>query len=164
VDAGAASRSALVLGVGNPLMTDDGVGLKVMEGLRRSCAFDDVEFLDAGTLSLVLLPRIERCRRLLVLDAARLGAPPGTVRVLENVDMDAFLRESGSTVHDVGLRDLLDAARLTGALPTPRALVGVQPELVGWGTHCSPAVEAAIPEALAYARALLERWLARART
>jgi len=163
VDAEAAPASALVLGVGNPLMTDDGVGLRILEDLRRSCAVDGVEFLDAGTLSLVLLPRIEQCRRLLVLDAARLGAPPGTVRVLENSDMDAFLRESDSTVHDVGLRDLLDASRLTGALPAPRALVGVQPGRVGWGTQCTAAVEAAIPEAVSRACALLEGWLARER-
>lgn len=155
-----APARTLVLGVGNPLMSDDGVGLRLLEALRRSSTLDDVEFLDAGTLSLVLLPRVAGCRQLLVLDAARLGSPPGTVRVLHGDDMDAFLRESSGSVHEVGLRDLLDAARLTDALPARRALVGVQPETVGWGESCSAAVAAAIPCAVSRAREILEEWSA----
>jgi hydrogenase maturation protease len=66
-------------------------------------------------------------------------------------------------VHELGLHDLLDAARLTGALPVRRALVGVQPERLGWGMTLSPPVEAALPAAVESAASLLERWLAAGR-
>jgi len=149
---------ALVLGVGNPLMSDDGVGLRILQALR-SCGRPGVEYVDAGTLSLLLLPRVESGDALLVLDAAHFEEVPGAVHALEGPQMDAFLRSSRCSVHEVGLRDLLDAARLTGGLPERRAFVGVQPAEVGWGEFLSPAVEAAVPAAAALASAVLERWL-----
>jgi len=91
----------LVLGVGNPLMSDDGVGLRVLEALSgQQPALDDVDYLDAGTLSLLLLPRFEHCDALLVLDAAQLGGAPGDLRVLHGADMDAFFRNARGSVHD----------------------------------------------------------------
>ena len=93
---------------------------------------------------------------LLVLDAAQLDAAPGTVRVLEGATLDEFLRAPRCSVHELGLRDLLDAARLTDSLPARRALVGVQPRRVGIGDALSPAVAAAIPAAADAARAVLE--------
>jgi hydrogenase maturation protease len=150
---------ALVLGVGNPLMSDDGVGLRLLQRLAASRPLDGVEFVDAGTLSLLLLPRLEDADGLLVLDAADFEADAGTVRALEGPTMDEFLRSSRCSVHEVGLRDLLDAARLTGALPQRRALVGVQPHAVGWGESLSPAVEAAVPTGVNLAQEILEIWL-----
>jgi hydrogenase maturation protease len=150
----------LVLGVGNPIMGDDGVGQRLLQALAaRAPALDGVEFLDAGTLGLVLLPRLERCSALLALDAAQLGDAPGEWRVYEGAQLDEFLKTARTSVHELGLRDLLDAARLTGSLPARRALVGVQPARLGWGTALSPAVEAAVPAATAAARWLLEQWL-----
>ncbi len=105
------------------------------------------DYVDAGTLSLLLLPRIEECDALLLLDAAQLDAEPGAVQVFEGPAMDGFLAASRCSVHEVGMRDLLDAARLTGCLPGRRVLVGVQPERVGWGEALSAPVESAIPAA-----------------
>jgi hydrogenase maturation protease len=150
---------ALVLGVGNPLMSDDGVGLRLLQGLGSSCSLEGVEFVDAGTLSLLLLPRLEAADGLLVLDAAHFEAAAGTVRALEGPAMDEFLRSSRCSVHEVGLRDLLDAARLTGGLPQRRAFVGVQPLAVGWGETLSPAVEAAVPGGVALGLEILARWM-----
>jgi len=129
---------ALVLGIGNPLMTDDGVGLRLLEALVEfTPSLPGVEYVDAGTLSFLLLPRIECASALLVLDAARLGLHPGAVRSFTGAAMDDFLRGASAGVHDVGLRDLLDAARLTDALPDRRALVGVQQRHgPGFRAHC----------------------------
>jgi len=156
-DAAARAR-VLVLGVGNPLMSDDGVGLRLLGALASTCSFEGVEFVDAGTLSLLLLPRLESADGLLVLDAAQLDAAAGTARSLEGPAMDDFLRSSRCSVHEVGLRDLLDAARLTDGLPQRRALVGVQPLEAGWGESLSPPVEAAVPAAAALAMEILARW------
>ena len=156
-----AGTRVLVLGVGNPLMSDDGVGQRVLAVLSaRHPALDGVEYLDAGTLGLMLLPRVEQCDALLALDAAHLSGAPGEVRVFEGTELDAFLRTARCSVHELGLRDLFDAARLTDALPARRALVGVQPEQLGWGMVLSPAVATAVPAAADVARCIVERWLA----
>lgn len=160
-DATPAASGVLVLGVGNPIMGDDGVGQRLLEVLAaRVPALAGVEFLDAGTLGLMLLPQVERCGALLALDAAQLGAAPGDVRVFEGDAFDGFLKSARSSVHELGLRDLVDAARLTGSLPQRRALVGVQPAQIGWGTNLSPPVAAAVPAAVEAARQVLERWTA----
>jgi hydrogenase maturation protease len=152
-----------VLGVGNTLMRDDGIGVRLMEALAASePALPGVECVDAGTLSFLLLPMIEQCSALLVLDAAHLGTLPGDIRCLEGAAMDEFLRTARSSVHEVGVRDLLDVARLTGHLPERRAFVGVQPLEVGWGETLSEPVAAALPAAVVAARAILSRWLPRA--
>ena len=149
-----------MIGVGNPLMSDDGVGQRLLEALAaRHSSLDGVEFLDAGTLGLMLLPRVEQCDGLLALDAANLGGPPGDFRVFEGEAFDRFVRQPRCSVHELGLRDLLDAARLTGALPARRALIGVQPERLGWGMVLSPPVAAALPAALEAAAGILQEWL-----
>jgi len=149
----------LVLGVGNPLMSDDGVGIRIMETLAaQSPALDGVEYLDAGTLSLLLLPRFGRCLALLVLDAAQLGGVPGDLRVLHGADMDDFFRSARGSVHEVGIRDLLDAARLMDSLPPQRAFVGVQPGRLAIGSSLSPPVHSSVATATARARAILEQW------
>lgn len=149
----------LVLGVGNPLMSDDGVGQRLLaELVSLQPPLAGVDYVDAGTLSFLLLPRIEDCTALLVLDAGRLDDTPGAVREFSGADMDEFLKSASCSVHEVGLRDLLDAARLTEALPSRRALVAVQPGRVDWGDALSPSVAAAVPAAAVLARDILERW------
>ncbi len=158
----------LVLGVGNPLMSDDGVGQRLLAELASlQPSLADVDYVDAGTLSFLLLPRIEDCTALLVLDAARLGGAPGEVREFSGADMDEFLKSASCSVHEIGMRDLLDAARLTEALPARRALVGVQPDRVAWGEHTEPSrrgcragrggTRARHPRALATRRRALNR-------
>ena len=151
----------LVLGVGNTLMRDDGLGVRLMEALSAAWPQQPgVEYLDAGTLSFMLLPRIEDCDALLVLDAAHLDTHAGDIRTLEGEAMDEFLRTARCSVHEVGVRDLLDVARLTGHLPDRRAFVGVQPLETGWGDSLSDPVTAALPCAVSDARAILARWRA----
>jgi hydrogenase maturation protease len=149
----------LVLGVGNTLMRDDGIGVRLMDSLAAlQPALPDTEYVDAGTISLLLLPMIERCDALLVLDAAHLGGEPGGVRSFEGNAMDQFLRTARCSVHEVSVRDLLDVARLTGHLPQRRALVGIQPLEVGWGEQLSVPVARALPGAVQAARSILLRW------
>jgi hydrogenase maturation protease len=149
----------LVLGVGNTLMRDDGVGVRLMEALSAvEPELPGVEYLDAGTLSFLLLPRIEDCAALLVLDAAHLESHPGAIRCLQGTAMDEFLRTARCSVHEVGVRDLLDVARLTGRLPERRAFIGMQPLETGWGELLSTPVTAALAEAVSAARAVLSGW------
>lgn len=140
-------------------MTDEAVGAEVVRQLEQESDPDaPLVFIDGGTLSFTLALPIGDCPRLIVVDAAAMGEPPGSVRVFEGEAMDRQLSVNAKTVHEVSLSDLMDIARLTDTLPLQRALVGIEPQFVGWGDRLTPAVEAAIPEAIARIRALLDRW------
>lgn len=149
----------LILGLGNVLMTDEAVGAEVAGRLAAQFELDDsVLCLDGGTLSFTLATPIGECRRLIVVDAAAMGEPPGTVRLFEGESMDQRLRNNAKTVHEVSLADLMDMARLTDSLPAWRALVGIEPARIDWGEHLTPEVEAAVPRAIELIHALLARW------
>ncbi|MGF1612972.1 MAG: HyaD/HybD family hydrogenase maturation endopeptidase [Gammaproteobacteria bacterium] len=152
-------RTTLVLGIGNVLLTDEGVGIHVLRYLARHHAgLPGVEYLDGGTLNFLLTPRIERAERLIVIDASNLGVPPGTYRILQNGDMDRFLQRAGRSAHEVSLLDLLAMARWLGRLPAPRALVAVQPASLDWGDGPSPALTLAISSIAGAVVRLLEAW------
>jgi hydrogenase maturation protease len=113
---------ALVLGFGNVLLSDDGAGVQIVERLREELGTEAADFIDAGTLSFSLLPYIEATKSLLVIDAADIERPPGSIGLFEAAAMDTFLSSARRrTVHEVGLIDLLDMARLRDCLPHRRA-------------------------------------------
>jgi hydrogenase maturation protease len=150
----------VVLGVGNTLLTDEGVGVHVVERLRRNHPdLKEVEFLDGGTLSFTLAGPMAEAEQLIIIDAAELKATPGTVTLFENAAMDDYLNHGKRrSVHEVSLLDLLAIARLTDSLPPRRALIGIQPQSVEWGETPSPEVTAAIPAACAITLELLRKW------
>jgi hydrogenase maturation protease len=152
--------TTVVLGVGNTLLTDEGVGVHVVERLRRDHPdLDAVAYLDGGTLSFTLAGPMADADQLIVIDAAELKAAPGTVTLFENEAMDAYLgRGKRRSVHEVSLLDLLAIAHLTDSLPARRALIGIQPQELGWGDAPSPAVAAAIPAACAMTLDLIRKW------
>lgn len=154
-----ASQKTLILGLGNVLLTDEAVGPVVVGRLAAELEGDPhLRLLDGGTLSFTLAVPIEECERLIVVDAAALGEPPGSVRVFEDGAMDRQLSRHAKSVHEVSLADLMDMARLTDRLPTRRALIGIEPALVDWGDGLTPEVAAAVPLAMAEVRRLLSRW------
>jgi len=140
------------------LLGDEALGVVVVRRLEEEGGLEDVVFLDGGTLSFTLAGPIADSPRLIVVDAAVMGEPPGMVRVFEGEAMDHQLSGIGKSVHEVSLMDLMDMARITDALPGHRALVGVEPAKVDWGDELSPAVAAAVPEAMARIRDLLKAW------
>jgi hydrogenase maturation protease len=153
----------LILGIGNTLLSDEGVGVHVIRHLAAEHPDEpDLTFLDGGTLSFTLAGDIADHDFLIVVDAARLDAPPGTVRCFEDQQMDRYLGRAQMSVHEVGLSDLMDMARLSDTLPRRRALVGIQPEILDLGDRPSPAVEPAVREAAQLVLDLVRRWRAEA--
>ncbi len=150
--------STLVLGVGNVLLTDEGAGVHAMRYLQKHYDLSDVTYVDAGTLSFTLASDIADADHLIVFDAAQIGAAPGGVKVLQNDEVDEFLRSGKCSVHEVGFADLMDIARLEGYLPEQYALIGIQPETLGWGEAPSETVRRALPRAAANAAALIHKW------
>ena len=151
----------IILGVGNTLLSDEGVGIHVLEALAKSSLPQEgvVDLIDGGTLSFTLAVAIEEADSLIVVDAAQLKSPPGTLRLFQGEDMDNFLRGNRkSSVHEVGLTDLMAIAQLTERWPQKRALVAIQPEKLDWGQEPTPQVQSAIPEACRQIEALVKEW------
>ncbi len=150
--------SIAVLGIGNNLLTDDGAGIHALEQFAQRNPHKDVIGIDAGTVGLALMDRLCGLDGVIAVDAMRSSQDPGTVTVLEGDAMDAYLRQHHGSVHELGLSDLLDALRLSGELPEHRALVGIEPADLGWGTQTSAPVAAALPVAVDHMLALVQTW------
>ena len=151
--------NTLILGIGNTLLCDEGVGIHALN-LFQLCHPDlpNLTCIDGGTLSFTLAAYIEDCDKLIVLDAAELKAPAGTVKTMAGRNMDAFLGAARRSPHEVSLLDLFDIARLTESLPANRSLVGIQPGHIGWGMSPTEPVERALPAAVNEVIDLLGQW------
>jgi hydrogenase maturation protease len=154
-----ANNNTLVLGIGNTLLSDEGLGVRMLANLQENYPdLPQVEYLDGGTLSFTLAAWIEDAASLVVIDAAQLDAAPGTVQVFEGEAMDRFAGRTKRSVHEVSLGDLLAIAHLTETIPQQRALVAIQPEDIDWGSRLSDAVEQALPVAAGKVAGLVHRW------
>jgi hydrogenase maturation protease len=149
-----------VLGIGNILMRDDGVGVRLMEALRESRRWPDcVEFIDGGAGGLGLLTVIESARRLVVLDAAEMGLAPGRHRVIGERELAAQAAEHRLSLHDLSFPETLRLARLTGAGPEEMVILAIQPGVVDFGTILGDDVRAALPSLVEIAADLVEGML-----
>lgn len=156
---GSLNSRIVVLGVGNILLSDEGVGVQLLRHMQDQYpALDGVLYLDAGTVGLSLAMYLENTEAILILDAGELGAAPGTIQVFTGPAMDYFNNRRGRSAHEVGLRDLLAVAQLTMALPPNRALIVIQPGNISWGLYLSNAVAQALPAAARMANNLLTKW------
>jgi hydrogenase maturation protease len=135
----------VVLGLGNLLMGDDGLGVRAVERLAAAFAPDaTTHFLDGGTLGLALLPYIERADALLVVDAVATGARPGTLVRLEADDVPRRV-DVRLSPHELGVVDILAGATFSGRRPEPTILLGVVPADISFGVELSSAVERSLP-------------------
>lgn len=123
-------RRTVVIGLGNPLMGDDGLGLVVLDELRTGYALPpEVELVDGGTWGMNLLPVIEDADELILIDAIDVGETPGTFVRLEHHRLPRYLATKISP-HQVDLRDVLALAELRGTLPADTVALGLQPQSV----------------------------------
>ena len=135
----------LLIGLGNPLMGDDGVGLAALECLRTEWELPpEVELVDGGTWGMNLLPMIEDADRVVLLDAIQAGTPPGTVVELEGNDVPRTLSLKLSP-HQIDLREVLAVAALRGTLPRTLVAIGIEPVDVEMRTSLSAPVDGALP-------------------
>ncbi len=168
------SNRIVVLGIGNTLNRDEGVGVHAVRALEahltpapspdgRSSRQErglggEVEFLDGGTLGLNLLPIVEEASHLLILDAVDAKQAPGTVIELTGDEIPLF---SGIKLsqHQVTFQEVLGLAAVRGKLPPHLHLIGVQPADLAIGLELSPVVAGALPEVLRRAAAVLAEWM-----
>jgi hydrogenase maturation protease len=142
---GPGNDTLLILGLGNVLCGDDGLGVAaVAEIQRRYFLSPSVRVLDGGTLGLTLLGYVGLAQDVLLVDAVRADAPPGTLVRLEGDEVAPAARERLS-VHQIGVADLLDGLRLLEAVPRRLLLLGLVPRTLELGLERSPEVERQLP-------------------
>jgi hydrogenase maturation protease len=140
------TKRVVVLGVGNVLMGDEGLGVRCVEQLERSgLVGPDVVCIDGGCSTHELLEDLEYLDKLVIVDAASSGNEPGTIVRLEGESIPAAFSNKLSP-HQHGINDLLASLRLLGRAPSEIVLFGVEPQTLELRMDLSPVVAAALPE------------------
>lgn len=146
-----AARPVLVLGIGNVLLRDEGVGVHAVRRMEPETWPPNVKLLDGGTGGFHLLSLFQEYERIVLIDATMDGQPPGTVRLIRPRFASDYPRTLSA--HDIGLKDLVESAALLGLEPEV-VLVVVSVKTLPEGLHAelSPEVAAALPRVAALAR------------
>jgi len=141
-----AQKKVIILGVGNLILKDEGVGVHVVKEVENRKLPSGVEVIDGGTATTDLLSVIYESERIIVVDALRSGGEPGTIyRCLPEDLMDA--EERPLSLHQVGLLDVLFMARQLGGHAYV-VIIGVEPKEISYGMELTPEVKAAVPKVI----------------
>ncbi len=147
----------VVLGLGNLIRSDDGIGLYALTQLEEDTRLPvDVSLVEGGTKGLELVPYICDASRLLVLDAVDVGTTPGTVSRIAGKELRSL--PGSASVHELALADVLNALRIMGQEPDEVVLLGVQPQTTELGTVLSVPAQQALPILVEAALSELSRW------
>jgi hydrogenase maturation protease len=150
-------RRTAVLGLGNPMRTDDGAGLHAMPILSADGRIPrHIRMIEGGTLGLDLLHDLKGVTHLLALDAVDKGVTGGTLLRFANGDLTNL--PVGKSAHLLGFADLMDTMRLLDDAPEEIVLLGIQPESTDWGVSLSPSVEMALKQLVEAAVAQILTW------
>lgn len=139
-------KPILVLGLGNPLQADDGIGCRVTETLEQRALPDDVEVMDGGTPGVGLINLFEGRQRVIIIDAAEMEREPGTMLRFRPEDVALTGSTQRFSLHRSGVADALSLARTLGIALPDIIVFGVQPARVDWSEVLSPAVQAVVPQ------------------
>ena len=132
----------LILGVGNLLLTDEGIGVHAVNFLLKNYAIPNaIEVVDGGTAGMELLTAIAQANQVIILDAIKTGKPAGTIIHLEDKEVPTFFRTKLSP-HQIGLSDILAAVKLTGEQPDKVTILGIEPYSIELSMELSDIVAA----------------------
>jgi hydrogenase maturation protease len=149
--------SIVVLGLGNPLMADEGVGVAVIERLQLQAErYPHVEFIDAGTGGMAILHRIDGREKAIFVDCALMGEPPGTIRRFTPDQVRSTKMLAHQSLHEVDLLNILDLAEQLGQAPRRVVIFGIQPEVVTNRLGLSKIVEDRMEEYVQVIRSEIE--------
>ena len=141
-------RRTLILGLGNPLLGDEGIGVWVVEELKELDLPAGVELADGGTAGLGLIGLMEGYQRVIFVDAADMGRPPGHVVRFTPSEVQFKTAEAPLSLHQIGLGEALVVAEALEMAPAELIIIGIQPGRIEEGVGLIPEVEGAIPQAI----------------
>jgi len=148
----------LVLGVGNVLMQDEGIGVYLVRELQTRYSFSPaIEVVDGGTTGLGLLDHFENRTKVLMVDAVNVGQPPGSIVQLSNGEVKSQFEEKMS-LHHLGLSDVLGVIELLGMKPPEIQLIGIQPHSMEVNFGLTSKLQSRFDEYLEKILVQLNRW------
>ena len=140
------NKKILILGVGNLILKDEGVGVHAVRELEGRDLPAHVEVIDGGTYLMDLLSVIQEAERIIVIDALKGGGEPGTIYRVTPDDLMAET-ERALSLHQVGLLEILGMVRQLGGDPHA-VIIGVEPKEIAWGMELTPEVAAKLPKVI----------------
>jgi len=151
-------KEVVILGIGNPLLSDDGLGVKAVEAIRREFLLpENVSAVDGGVSGLDLVTYLEGLERLLLIDAIRGGGQPGTLYRFTGKEITRY-PGSGLSAHDIGFEEVLALLELRGCYPEEVVVLGLEPANLGVGTELSPPVREKLPLLIEESLGQLKLW------
>jgi len=151
-------RPTLILCLGNPLLGDEGIGVRVAEELKGLELPDGVSVVEGGTAGLSLISLMEGYQRVIIVDAADMGYPPGRVVRFTPAEVQFKTAEAPLSLHQIGLAEALALAEALEVAPSELVIIGVQPSRVEVEAELSPEVEGAIPQIIRMVLDELDAW------
>ncbi len=145
----------LVLGIGNILLRDEGVGVRVIEAMQRMKVPSNLELVDGGTAGLDLLDVVADRRKVIVIDAVQADSEPGTVLRFGTDDLTPQ-GVAAISLHQVGLLETLMVAKHLGCAPRQVVIFGIEPKEMGYGLELSAEVATVVPKVIELVFAELE--------
>jgi hydrogenase maturation protease len=141
------AKDIIVLGLGNPLMSDEGIGVRIVERLQKQASkFPDVEFIDAGTGGMNVLHLIANRKKAIIVDCALMGQLAGTIRKFTPDDVKSVKQVSHFSLHDVDILKVLELSKQLEECPPEVIIFGVEPAKVELGDTLSPILTARMGE------------------
>jgi hydrogenase maturation protease len=154
----ASQNRKVVLGLGNILCRDEGLGIFALRAVQESLGRrGEIEYLDGGVMGLDLLPVVEDCSHLLILDAIDAGKPPAALIELDKTAIPLY-KAINLSEHQLGFQEVLGLAKIRQALPACLHLIGAQPADLSTGIGLSPALAGCLPKITGRASSVLRSW------
>jgi hydrogenase maturation protease len=136
----------LIIGVGNLLLKDEGVGVHVAQELQKRTLPAGVEVCDGGVGGIGLLDYFREASKLLLIDAAEMSLNPGAIVRFTPQNVKDFVSGVKFSTHDVGLAEVLKLGKALGLCPEDVVIIGIQPKEISWGAELSPEIQASLPQ------------------
>ncbi|AET66585.1 hydrogenase maturation protease [Desulfosporosinus orientis DSM 765] len=139
------SPKIMVMGVGNILLSDEGLGVRFLDELAKSTLPDNVELLEGGTAGLELVHLIQDVDYLIIVDALNADAEPGALFRFQPGDLQIMPEQYEVSFHQIGIIEVLTMANVLGKAPQT-LIFGIQPKCLEWGLEISPEIQALFPK------------------
>ncbi|HPE56332.1 MAG TPA: hydrogenase maturation protease [Bacteroidales bacterium] len=149
------TKKILIMGMGNILLSDEGVGVRSVEYMQNRELPVNVDLLDGGTGGFTLLPEIMKYDEVILIDATLDDLPPGTIRVIQPRFAADFPR--AMSTHDIGLKDLIESASIMGKLPPLHLIVITIPDFQPMELNLSDEIQKVLPDVYQTALEILKK-------
>ncbi len=139
-------QNITVLGTGNLLLKDEGIGVHVIQRMEQIELPENVRLVDGGVAGINLPYLIEGADKLIVIDCVDADVEPGAIFRFTPDDVDVPQRDVTMSFHDIGLLEALELAKQDGKGPKTTVIIGVQPKEIEWGMELTPEIEKVVPD------------------